>query len=91
MSKFAQHIVHTCTLYWLGAKRRIIPLAGGNDSSQEQDNLSNSSGQEIQPIGTGKSTQLLWAVQCFHRYGTQSTPKKIAFVFLTINTICKAR
>lgn len=49
MSKFAQHIVHTCTLYWLGAKRRIIPLAGGNDSSQEQDNLSNSSGQEIQP------------------------------------------
>lgn len=49
MSKFAQHIVHTCTLYWLKAKRRIIPLAGGNDSSQEQDNLSNSSGQEIQP------------------------------------------
>lgn len=49
MSKFAQHIVHTCTLYWLGAKRRIIPLAGGNDSSQEQENLSNSSGQEIQP------------------------------------------
>lgn len=49
MSKFAQYIVHTCTLYWLKAKRRIIPLAGGNDSSHEQDNPSNSSGQEMQP------------------------------------------
>lgn len=49
MSTFAQHIVHTCTLYWLKTNSRIIPLAGGNDSSHEQDNLSNSSGQEIQP------------------------------------------
>lgn len=49
MSTFAQHIVHTCTLYWLNTNSQIIPLAGGNDTSQEQDNLSNPSGQEIQP------------------------------------------
>lgn len=40
MSTFAQHIVHTCTLYWLKTNSQIIPLAGGNDSSHEQDNLS---------------------------------------------------
>lgn len=49
MSTFAQHIVHTCTLYWPKTNSRIIPLAGGSDSSHEQDNLSNSSGQEFQP------------------------------------------
>lgn len=47
MSTFAQHIVHT--LYSLKTNSRIMHITGGNDSSHEQGNLSNSSGQEIQP------------------------------------------
>lgn len=47
MSTFAQHIVNT--LYWIKPKSRISPQEGGNYSSQEQNNLTNSSGQDIQP------------------------------------------
>lgn len=87
MSTFAQHIVHT--LYSLKTNSRIMPLTGGKYSSHEQDNLSNSSGQEIQPNLQVQENQP-------NSYGqsnafTGMKHKNVAFVFLTSNTFCKAR